>query len=352
MVPKEPYLDKRRNNFMENKVLKFNFDKVIDLVGIGNAIVDIVVNVEDEFLDINKLKKGSMNLIDIKESKNILKHCDILKKVSGGSAANTVVALANLGNKVEFIGRVKDDKFGRYFSNDIKASGTIFEMKSVQSLEESAHSIILITPDAQRTMCTYLGASVEFEQQNINHKSIQISKFLYLEGYLWDAEKAKLAFLKAAKIAKESNTQIILSLSDSFCVERHRESFLKLIKNHVDILFCNESELKSLFKKADLNSCINDIKTISKLSIVTTGKKGSLIINENTIQDVKPYIFGEIIDTTGAGDIYAGGFIHGLINGFSLKDCGIFGSICAGYIITEIGSRPQVNLEKLIKENI
>ena len=337
---------------MKKSPSKLNDKKVIDLVGIGNAIVDIVVNVEDDFLEINNLQKGSMNLIDINRSKNILDGCNILKKVSGGSAANTVVALANLGNKVEFIGRVKDDKFGKFFASDIKASGTIFQMKPVISVEESAHSIILITPDAQRTMCTYLGASVEFEQQNINFKSIQISKYLYLEGYLWDAEKAKLAFLEAAKIAKESNTQIILSLSDSFCVERHRDSFLELIKNFVDILFCNESELKSLLKKDDLKNCIEDIKSICKLSVVTLGEKGSLVINNQSIEEIKPHIFGEIIDTTGAGDIYAGGFINGLINGFSLKNCGIFGSICAGHIITKIGSRPQVNLKKLIKENI
>ena len=337
---------------MEKKVSKINTEKGLDLVSIGNAIVDIIVNVEDEFLETYDLQKGSMNLIDSNGSKKILDQCTIKKKVSGGSAANTAVAVANLGNKVEFIGRIKDDKFGRFFSSDIKASGTIFEMKPVQSPEESAHSIILITPDAQRTMCTYLGASVEFEQENINSKSIKKSKYLYLEGYLWDSEKAKLAFQEAARIAKESNTQIILSLSDSFCVERHRESFLELIKNYVDILFCNESELKSLFKKIDLNDCTNDIKSICKLCVVTLGKKGSLIINDEIIQEVKPYIFGEIIDTTGAGDIYAGGFIHGLINGFSFNDCGIFGSICAGHIITQIGSRPNIKLEKLIKENI
>ena len=337
---------------MNKKDSNLNSRKALDLVGIGNAIVDIIVNVEDKFLDINNLKKGSMNLIDIEGSKNILDQCNILKKVSGGSAANTVVALANLGNKVEFIGRVKNDKFGEFFSSDIKSSGTIFQIKPVQSLEESAHSIILITPDAQRTMCTYLGASVEFEQKNINFKSIQKSKYLYLEGYLWDSEKAKSAFLEAAKIAKESNTQIILSLSDSFCVDRHRESFLKLIKENVDILFCNESELKSLFKIVDLNNCLDKIKSLCKLSVITLGEKGSLIVNNQGIQEVKPHIFGELIDTTGAGDMFAGGFIHGLINEYSLKICGDFGSICAGHIITKIGSRSQVNLEKLIKENI
>ena len=329
-----------------------NKDKSIDLTGVGNAIVDIIANVDEEFLKNYSLTKGSMNLIGLDKSKELLDKCKIIKQVSGGSAANTVVSLANLGNEVEFIGRVKDDRFGNFFTDDIKNSGANFNSTPAESDASSAHSIILITPDAQRTMCTYLGASVEFEQQNINFKSIQTSKYLYLEGYLWDAEKAKLAFLEAAKIAKESNTQIILSLSDSFCVERHRDSFLELIKNFVDVLFCNESELKSLFKKIDLQNCIEDIKSICKLSVVTLGEKGSLVINNKCIEEIKPYIFGEIIDTTGAGDIYAGGFINGLINGFSLKDCGKFGSICSGHIITKIGSRPEVNLKKLIKENI
>jgi len=326
--------------------------KKIDLVGVGNAIVDIVTNIDDEFLEKNRLQKGSMNLINLENSGKILKDCKILKQISGGSAANTVVSLANLGNNVEFIGRIKNDKFGNFFSKDIKESGASFSSKYVDTRESSAHSIILITPDAQRTMCTYLGASTEFEPNNINYESIKTSKYLYLEGYLWDSALAKQAFIKAAKIAKESKTKIILSLSDSFCVDRHRESFLSLIKDFVDILFCNEEELKSLFEEMDLEQCKIEIKSLCELTAITLGEKGSIIVNKNKTELIKPFLFGKAIDTTGAGDIFAGGFIHGLINNFSLNDCGQLGSICAGHIVTQIGSRSQINLKKLISENI
>ena len=326
--------------------------KKIDLVGIGNAIVDIVSNIDDEFLTRNLLKKGSMNLINLQDSSNILNDCNIIKKVSGGSAANTVVSLANLGNNVEFIGRIKDDEFGNFFSKDIKESGATFNSKYVETRESSAHSVILITPDAQRTMCTYLGASTEFEPDDINYESIKLSKYLYLEGYLWDSELAKKAFIKAAKIAKESKTKIILSLSDAFCVDRHRESFLDLINDFVDILFCNEEEVKSLFKLNDLEKCKIKIKSLCELTAITLGEKGSLIVNKNKTELIKPFLFGKAIDTTGAGDIFAGGFIHGLINNLSLNDCGQIGSICAGHIVTQIGSRSKMNLKKLITENI
>ena len=326
--------------------------KEIDLVGIGNAIVDIVTNIDDEFLTRNLLEKGSMNLINLENSRKILKDCKITKQISGGSAANTVVSLSNLGNNVEFIGRIKDDKFGNFFSKDIKESGAIFNSKYVETSESSAHSIILITPDAQRTMCTYLGASIEFDSNNINYDSIKESKYLYLEGYLWDSELAKQAFVKAAKIAKESKTKIILSLSDSFCVDRHRESFLNLINDFVDILFCNEEELKSLFQLNDLEQCRIEIQSLCELTAITLGERGSLIVNKNKTEIIKPIFLGQAIDTTGAGDVFAGGFIHGLINNLSLNNCGQIGSICAGHIVTQIGSRSTINLKKLISENI
>ena len=197
-------------------------NKNIDLIGLGNAIVDIIVNIEDEFLDKNELNKGSMNLISLEQSKLLLEKCKVTKKMSGGSSANTVVCLAELGNKVQFIGRVKNDHFGNFFSSDIKKSNTIFETPPIKDGAPTAHSIILITPDAQRTMCTYLGASVEFESKDIDFNVINRSKYLYLEGYLWDSELAKNAFIKASQIAKSSETKVILSLSDSFCVDRHR----------------------------------------------------------------------------------------------------------------------------------
>ena len=321
--------------------------KDIDLIGLGNAIVDIIVNVEDQFLELNNLKKGSMNLINSNQSEVLLGNCKVIKKISGGSSANTVVSLAELGNNVEFIGRVKNDNFGNFFSLDIKKSNTIFNSLPIDEGPSSAHSIILITPDAQRTMCTYLGASVEFEPKDVNYNSIKNCKYLYLEGYLWDSDLAKNAFLKAAMIAKESNTKIILSLSDSFCVDRHRKSFLELIDNYIDVVFCNESEVLSLFKQNELQSCKESISSICELVIITLGSKGSLVINKGESVEIKPFLLGKIIDTTGAGDLYAGGFIHGLINNYSIKKCGEIGSLCAGHIITQLGSRSNINLQNL-----
>tara|TARA_B100000902_G_scaffold221829_1_gene210806 strand:- start:1626 stop:2642 length:1017 start_codon:yes stop_codon:yes gene_type:complete len=337
---------------MKEKYINFDLNKDVDVIGLGNAIVDIIVNVEDKFLEINKLKKGSMNLINSNESEVLLKNCKVIKKVSGGSSANTVVCLAELGNNVQFIGRVKNDNFGKFFSTDIKKSNTIFNTPPIDKGPSSAHSIIFITPDAQRTMCTYLGASIEFEPKDVDYNLIKNCKYLYLEGYLWDSDLAKNAFLEASKLAKESETKIILSLSDSFCVDRHRESFLELIDNYVDIVFCNESEVLSLFKENDFQTCKKSLSALCELVIITLGNKGSLVINKGDSEEIKPFILGKIIDTTGAGDLYAGGFIHGLINNYSIKKCGEIGSLCAGHIITQLGSRSNINLQNLLKEHV
>jgi len=333
---------------MNESFRHFEHNKRVDLIGLGNAIVDIIVNIQDEFLEINNLDKGSMNLISSDQSQTLLENCKVIKKMSGGSSANTVVCLAELGNDVQFIGRVKNDQFGDFFASNIKKSKTIFNTPPTQEGPSTAHSIILITPDAQRTMCTYLGASVEFEPKDINFSVLKESKYLYLEGYLWDSELAKNAFLKAAQIAKKSNTKIILSLSDSFCVDRHRESFLELIDEYVDIVFCNESEVLSLFKENKLAGCKEGLSSLCELVVVTLGSNGSLIINKNNTEVIKSLNKGKIIDTTGAGDIYAGGFIHGLINNYSLKKCGEIGSICASHIITQLGSRSNIDLKELI----
>ncbi len=336
---------------MRETFRKSDQNKNIDLIGLGNAIVDIIVNVEDSFLDKYKLEKGSMNLIDSEKSQMLLNNCKVIKKISGGSSANTVVCLAQLGNNVQFIGRVKNDNFGNFFSADIKKSNTLFTTPPTNQGASTAHSIILITPDAQRTMCTYLGASIEFKPEDIDFNLIKHSKYLYLEGYLWDSELAKSAFLEAAKIAKTYNTRIILSLSDSFCVERHRASFLELIDNYVDIVFCNEAEVLSLFRKKNLESCQECLSSLSELVVVTLGSKGSLIINADKSELIKAKLTKNLIDTTGAGDIYAGGFIHGLIQNYSLKKCGEIASILAGEIITQLGSRSNTNLQDLLKKN-
>jgi len=307
---------------MRESFRHFEHNKTVDLIGLGNAIVDIIVNIEDAFLEINNLENGSMNLINSNESKRLLENCKVIKQISGGSSANTVVCLAELGNDVQFIGSVKNDQFWNFFSDDIKKSEAILITPPTDEGASTAHSIILITPDAQRTMCTYLGASIEFDQKDIDFSVLKESKYLYLEGYLWDSELAKNAFLKAAQIAKQSNTKIILSLSDSFCVDRHRKSFLELIDEYVDIVFCNESEVLSLFQKDKLVTCQRDLSSLCELVVVTLGSNGSFVVNKDYIEVIKSITKEKVIDTTGAGDIYAGGFIHGLINNYSLKKCG------------------------------
>jgi len=245
--------------------------KKVDLIGLGNAIVDIIVNVEDEFLEIHNLDKGSMNLINSDESQRLLENCKVIKQISGGSSANTVVSLAELGNHVQFIGRVKNDQFGNFFSEDIKNSKTIFNTPPTVEGASTAHSIILITPDAQRTMCTYLGASIEFETEDIDFSVIKESKYLYLEGYLWDSELAKKAFIKAAQIAKQSNTKIILSLSDSFCVDSHRESNSELINEYI--------------KENKINGIIAD--HWKSLELIKTSKKKYCLIHSKEINHPK-----------------------------------------------------------------
>ena len=231
---------------------------------------------------------------------------------------------------------------------------TTYEVPQIIFKQKTAYEMLRSLVGSE--MCirdsTYLGASVEFEPKDIDPNIIKRSKYLYLEGYLWDSELAKNAFLKASKIAKSSKTKVILSLSDSFCVDRHRESFLELIENYVDIVFCNESEVLSLFKEDKLTNCMNYLHDLSELSIVTLGSKGSLIVKKKETEIINPDSAGKVIDTTGAGDIYAGGFIHGLIQDYSLKKCGEIGSLCAGQIITQLGSRSNINLQDLINKSL
>tara|TARA_Y100001970_G_C14244605_1_gene867206 strand:+ start:1128 stop:2144 length:1017 start_codon:yes stop_codon:yes gene_type:complete len=323
--------------------------KSIDLVAIGNAIVDILINTSEEFIKENNLDKGSMSLIDEKRSKELISKYNSSKKVSGGSAANTACCLSKLGDKAHFIGRIKNDEMGRVFSSEIRSCGVSFQSEEIKEGPQTAHSLIFITPDAQRTMCTFLGSSTQFNSNNIDLKEIEMAKILYLEGYLWDHKEAKLAFIKACNIAKRSNTKIALSLSDKFCVERHKESLLKLINERIDVLFGNEDEYKILLNTEDINPKINWLRKLCNIAIITMGEKGSIIITNKDLINIEAYKMGDLVDTTGAGDAYAGGFISGLVNGKELEICGKIGSICAGKIVTEIGSKFNINISKLVK---
>ena len=329
---------------MKNKIIK----STIDVVGIGNAIVDVLTTTDDSLLERLSFDKGSMTLIDESKAKELYEIGTNKIQKSGGSVANSLACVAQLGGKAAFIGRVKNDKLGEIFIEEILKTGTIFKTPPSSVGPSTARCLIFVTPDAQRTMCTYLGASVLLEPHDLDLSAVKEAKILYLEGYLWDNPAAKNAFIKAAEIAKNAGKKVALSLSDSFCVSRHRESFIKLVEDYIDILFANEDEITSLYKTSDLNTAIQKLKEKCDLAAITVGKDGSILISNGKEITIDPYIFGKAIDTTGAGDLYAGGFLKGLSDGLSPEISAKIGSICAGHIVTKLGSRSDTNLLNLI----
>mgnify|MGYP001265241228 CR=1 FL=1 len=334
------------------KNLNSKLKPTFEVVGIGNAIVDVVAKVDESFLEKRNLTKGSMTLINDDQSIELYKSIKVEKESSGGSAANTLAGIAQLGANVGFIGRVKDDNLGKTFTEDLRSSGANFQTPPQINGASTARCMIFVTPDAQRTMCTFLGTSVDLEPKDLDLSMVANTSVLYLEGYLWDNISAKDAFITASKLCKNSGGKVALSLSDSFCVKRHQESFIDLVENHVDILFANEDEIKSLYTRKDFNEILVYLQKKCKVSAITLGESGSIIITEKETFNIKSYKFGPTIDTTGAGDLYAGGFLYGYTTGKSISHCGHIGSICAGHIVTQLGSRSNISLKQLINENI
>ena len=324
----------------------------LDVVGIGNAIVDVLTTTDDSTLERLSFDKGSMTLIDEKKAQELYEITTNRIQRSGGSVANSLACVAQLGGKSAFIGRVRNDNLGEIFTEEISRTGTIFTTPPSSSGPSTARCLIFVTPDAQRTMCTYLGASVLLEPKDIDLSIVREAKILYLEGYLWDNPAAKNAFIKAAEIAKNAGRKVALSLSDSFCVSRHRESFIELVENYIDILFANEDEIISLYKTSNLNLAIEKLKNKCELAAITIGEHGSILVSNGKEINIDPFIFGKAIDTTGAGDLYAGGFLKGLSDGLNPLISAKMGSICAGQIVTELGSRSNTNLLNLINSNL
>ena len=324
----------------------------LDIVGIGNAIVDVLTTTNDSLLERLSFEKGSMTLIDENKAKELYEMTSNRIQKSGGSVANSLACVAQLGGKAAFIGRVRDDKLGDVFTEEISKTGTIFKTPPSSIGPSTARCLIFVTPDAQRTMCTYLGASVLLESKDIDLSAVREAKILYLEGYLWDNPAAKKAFIKAAEIAKNAGRKVALSLSDSFCVSRHRESFIKLVADHVDILIANESEITTLYKTSSLNTALEELKKKCDLAAITIGEKGSILISNGKEINIDPFIIGKAIDTTGAGDLYAGGFLKGLADGLEPELSAKIGSICAGQIVTQLGSRSNTDLINLVNSNL
>ncbi len=332
-----------------NKTLKKK--KKYGVVGIGNAIVDILANVEDEFLSEHKLEKGMMKLIDESDIEHLNRKIVVSKQDSGGSAANTIAGLASLGNNVAFIGKVKDDLLGRSFEKGLDDLGVVYCTRRAAEGSSTACCIILSTPDAQRTMNTCLGISGTLGPEDIDEKIISDSKIVYLEGYLWDSSNAKKAFLKAMELTRKSCGDVALTLSDSFCVERHRDEFIDLLEEHIDILFANEDEIKMLFKVSTFEKAVECCRDYDTIFALTRGEAGSVIVKGGRQYIAEPERNIDILDTTGAGDMYAAGFLHGYINNEKLDICGRIGNLTAAAVLSHFGARPEVLLADILKKN-
>ena len=317
-----------------------------DVTFIGNAIVDILAQTTDEILKKLQIPKGAMQLIDKETSDDLLKNIKDPRIISGGSAANSAVGFSLFGGKSAFIGQTGSDEFGDLFSNDINNSGVYFEKNIYNALGQTSKSIILVTPDAERSMNTFLGASVNFNLNSINEDLINYSKLIYIEGYLFDQSDAKKAIYYCCRLAKSKGVKIALSLSDLFCVDRHRDEFLELILEFVDVIFANESEIKSLFK-SNLQDSIAKIKNYVEIGAITLGAKGSIVFKKQNQYNINSSKVKKIVDTTGAGDLFASGFLFGLIKKRPIEECGTLGSKAAAEIIAYYGARPKISLKFL-----
>ncbi len=320
-----------------------------DVAAIGNAIVDVIAPCSDAFLRENGLDKGAMMLVDTARSAELYGKMAQAVEASGGSAANTIAGLASFGGRGAFMGKVADDKLGETFARDMRGIGARFENAPLVGGPATAVSMINVTPDAQRTMCTFLGASVEFTDDDVDAAVIEASQIVYLEGYLFDAEAARKAFAKAAALAHGSGRKIALTLSDGFVVDRHRAGLRAFIETQVDILFANETELTALFETDSFEAAIDALQYKVKVAAVTRGADGSTIIANGERIDVPAVPVAQVVDTTGAGDQYAAGFLYGLSKGLPYHACGELGSIAAAEVISHYGPRPQVALKDLAK---
>jgi sugar/nucleoside kinase (ribokinase family) len=323
-----------------------------DVLGIGNAIVDVIARTEEDFLLKQGMNKGTMALIDEPRAQAIYDAMGPAIETSGGSAANTIVGLSSLGSRSAFIGKVKDDVLGKAFTHDIRAAGVAFTTPPAAAGPSTARCYVLVTPDGERTMNTYLGAAQDLHPADIDADLVAASAILYLEGYLWDPKNAKDAFLKAAAIAHEAKRSVALTLSDAFCVDRWRAEFLQLMRSHtVDLIFANEGELHSLYQTADFDSAVNALRADVSTAVVTRSEKGCLVIGPDGIEAVSAFPVERVVDTTGAGDLFAAGFLSGVARGADDRTCGRLGALAAAEVIQHLGARPERSLRDLAGEN-
>jgi sugar/nucleoside kinase (ribokinase family) len=322
-----------------------------DVVGIGNAMVDVIAHADDAFLRTHDLVKGAMTLIDADRAEELYARIPPAVEVSGGSAGNTIAGLASLGGRAAYIGKVCDDQLGRVFRHDIRAAGVAFDVAAA-SVGSTGRCLIVVTPDAQRTMQTYLGAGSDLGPEDVDAELIASARVTYLEGYLWDPPRAKEAFLKAARIAHDAGRRVSLTLSDPFCVERHREEFLDLVSAHVDVLFANEAEIMSLYQADSFDDALQHVRGHCEIAALTRSERGAVIVAGAEVHVVDAEPVEHVVDTTGAGDAYAAGFLHGLTRGMDVPACGRIAGIAAAEVISHFGARPEVSLADLVRERL
>lgn len=322
--------------------------KRTDVLALGNAIVDVLATAEEDFLARHTLVKGSMALIDEARAETLYADMGPARIISGGSAANTIAGLASFGGTGAFIGKVRDDELGKLYRHDLTSLGVAFETKAASDGPATARSFILVTPDGERTMNTYLGACQGLGVADVDEAAVEAADIIYLEGYLWDPPAAKEAFRKASEIAHRAGGRVAITLSDSFCVDRYRDEFVGLIRNRmVDIVFANEHELKSLYQTADFDSALAALRAEDILAVVTRSEKGALAVTPDGIVEERIFPVERVVDATGAGDLFAAGFLYGLTSGREVRDGLRLGALAAAEIISHLGARPDVSLKTL-----
>jgi sugar/nucleoside kinase (ribokinase family) len=322
-------------------------DGALDVIGIGNAMVDVLSQADEDLITRQGLAKGTMRLVDEAQAQALYEAMGPGVEMSGGSAANTVVGVASFGGRAHYVGKVRDDQLGDVFGHDLRATGVGYDTPRATSGPPTGRCLILVTPDAQRTMSTFLGASVRLGPADVDRALITRGKILYLEGYLFDPPDAQEAFRAAAAIAHAAGRKVALTLSDPFCVERHRAAFLDLVQHHVDILFANEAEIGALYRVRDFDAAVSHVRGHCELAALTRSAKGSVLVQGDRLHVVQAHPVDAVVDTTGAGDLYASGVLYGLAQGLDLPTCGRLGSLAAAEVIAHVGARPMVPLTEL-----
>jgi sugar/nucleoside kinase (ribokinase family) len=318
-----------------------------DVVGIGNVLVDVISTVDDDFVEAHDFPHGATTMVELDRAEAVYADLPPAQEISGGSCANTIAGLASFGASVAFIGRVRDDQLGKVYTHDLRSLGVHFDVSPATTGPATGRCLVMVTPDAQRTQCTYLGASTFIGPEDVDPAVIARAQVTYLEGYLWDQPPAKDAIRKAAAAARDAGRQVALTLSDPFCVDRHRSEFRALVEDEIDVLFANETEICSLYEVDDFDAALQRVRGHCQIAALTRSERGSVVVAGDEVHVIDAHPVDRVVDTTGAGDQYAAGFLYGLTGGLDLATCGRLGAAAAAEVISHFGARPLVSLAEL-----